>query len=330
MKHSFAFALSFTAAATVLAQNNPSVNQADTTRTQRDTDKVLRDIQPGGTLPSLYSEEDADIGPQTVLRKKKQTWFRGLWDGQLFYTDNMNFAEHNERDAVVAVNTLEAALTPPKCITRCASFAPEIGYRHQFFNYLGGGDRNNFDFDSSTVFADVLAQTKHYQLRLGADWTRLISREDDSEFYREYVPRWSLQRNFRVCDRSMLSLSYQGSYHFTEEGAPDITKPFFVKLGPIADDRSERWEHTFLAAYSMALPHTFVAQPYYRFQLNDFANGDESYNIHTVGFALGWFPCANFGMRGFVGYNWSESDNSAATEYTKLDAGGGVSATLRF
>ncbi|HMJ88924.1 MAG TPA: hypothetical protein VK530_03865, partial [Candidatus Acidoferrum sp.] len=293
MKNSFAVALLFMTVAAALAQNNPAVSQADTTRTQRDTDKVLRDLQPGDDVPSLYADEDADVGPQTILREKKQTWFRGLWDGQLFYTDNMNFAERDEREAVVAVNTLEAAITPPACITRFASFRPEIGYRHQFFNYLGGDGRNDFDFDSSTVFAGILAQTKHYQMRVGGDYMRLIDREDDGEFYREYVPRWSLQRNFRVCERSMFSVSYLGSYHFTREDAPDITTPPFVVLGAIPDDRSERWEHTFIAAYSVALPCKLVAQPFYRFQLNDFANTDESYDIHTVGFSLGWFPCAN-------------------------------------
>src|SRR4051812_23328296 len=115
---------SFIAVAAIAAAQNPAVPQANTTQAQRDTGKVLRDFQPGDSLPSLYSDEDADFGPQTILRKKKQHWLRGTWDGQLFYTDNMNYTDHHEREAVVAVNTLEAALTPPKCITRCGSFEP--------------------------------------------------------------------------------------------------------------------------------------------------------------------------------------------------------------
>ena len=31
-------------------------------------------------------------------------------------------------------------------------------------------------------------------------------------------------------------------------------------------------------------------------------------------------------MRGFVGYNWSDSSDSRVAHYTKLDAGGGVIA----
>ena len=72
-------------------------------------------------------------------------------------------------------------------------------------------------------------------------YTRLLGfkplRSDDyEEFYREYVPRWSIQRNFRVCDKSMISLSYLGSYHFTDEDPPLI----FGTLTSSRSDRSER------------------------------------------------------------------------------------------
>src|SRR5205085_1077 len=136
--------------------------------------------------------------------------------------------DRDEKSAGVAVTSLEAALTTPSCVTRFASYRAEVGYRHQFFNYFGKHDvssrfdAEDFDFDSSTAFASVLAQTKHYQFRFGFDYTRLLGfeplRSDEyDEFYREYVPRWSVQRNFRVCDKSQLSLAYLGSYHFSDE-----------------------------------------------------------------------------------------------------------------
>jgi len=337
-------------ALSVVAQNNPSINQADTARQQRETDQVLREVGPGDSVPSLFSEEDADIGPQTVLRKKKPTWFRGTADAQIFYTDNMFFQDGNEQEAGLAVTTVEAALTTPPYITRFASYRAEVGYRHQFFNYFGSDDvlavpgtiltrrfdAEDFDFDSSTAFAEIVAQTKHYQFRAGFDYTRLLGfeplRADDyEEFYREYVPRWSVQRNLRVCDRSMLSLAYLGSYHFADEDPPVIfgfVPPALLRLIP--DDRSERWEHTFLAAYSFALPCNVIVQPYYRFQYTDFANLETELYLNTAGLALGWYPCANFGVRGFAGYNWQYSDRSNVAEYEQLNAGGGVNVTLRF
>jgi hypothetical protein len=328
------------------AQNNPAVTQSDAARAQRDTEKLQGDVRPGDELPSLYDEENADVGPQSVLRKKKHQWFRGSADVQAFYTDNMLYQERDKESAGLAVTSLEAALLTPPCITRLASYRAEIGYRHQFFNYFGNDDvltfgartldAEDFDFDSSTAFFNVRAQTKHYQFGAGVDYTRLLGFEplrnhDYEEFYSEVVPRWSVQRNFRVCDRSMLSLAYLGSYHFSDEDSPrfEVSPPFPVTISGIRDDRSERWEHTFLASYTVALPCDVAVQPFYRFQLNDFVH-TENYLIHTVGFSAGWYPCANFSLRGFVGYNWSDAENSRAVEYTKLDAGGGVTATLRF
>jgi hypothetical protein len=343
------------------AQNNPAVNQATTVQQNRE----VRDLAPGDTVAPLYAEEDSDLGPQTVLRKKKPAWFRGSVDAQVFFTDNLLYENVGEDDGGVAVTSLEAALMTPPCITRLASYRAEIGYRHQFFNYFGhedivqaGGllrrnqhlDAEDFDFDSSTAFASVLAQTKHYQFRFGVDYTRLLGfepiRSDDyEEFYREIVPRWSVQRNFRVCDKSIFSLAYLGGYHFSDEDVPVV----FSRFGPtprsrdFPDDRSERWEHTFIATYSVRLPCNFVAQPYYRFQYTDYVNPqpsfgrfggvtefDESLCLHTVGFSLGWFPCENFSARAFAGYNWQEADENRANEYEKLDIGAGLAATLRF
>lgn len=337
---------------TAAAQVNPAVNQATTTQQQRETDKMLA---PGGNVPALYDAENEDVGPQSVLIKKKPTLFRVSADAQMFYTDNMFYQEHGKQDAGVAVSTIEAAFTTAPCITRLASYSAEVGYRHQFFNYFGHDDialesigprgaryfdASDFDFDSSTAFANVIAQTKHYQFRAGFDYTRLlgfkpVQSDDYQEFYAEYVPRWSLQRNFRVCDKSMFSLSYLGSYHFTDEDELTVLVSPTFRLTKIPSDRNEHWEHTFIAAYTLALPHHFAAQPYYRFQYTDFVNGDDSTYLHTAGFALGWFPCQNFSVRGFVSYNWQivsghTGITSPGVNYEKLDGGGGVNATLRF
>ena len=343
--------------ATVLvaaAQNNPAVNQANTSQQNRE----IRDLVPGDSVPPLYAEEEADLGPQSVLRKKRPAWFRGSADAQVFFTDNLLYEHSGEDDGGVAVTSLEAAFMTPPCITRFASYRAEIGYRHQFFNYFGhddvaaGLDADDFDFDSSTAFLTAAAQTKHYQFRLGVDYTRLLGfepiRNDDyEEFYREYVPRWSVQRNFRVCDKSIFSLAYLGAYHFSDDDIPVILSRFGPGPGFLhrnfPDDRSERWDHTFIAFYSVRLPHNFVAQPYYRFQYTDFVNPqpsfgrfggvtevDESLFLHTVGFSVGWFPCETFGARMFAGYNWQTADERKAAEYNKLDIGAGVGATLRF
>ena len=198
--------------------------------------------------------------------------------------------------------------------------------------------REDFDFDSSTAFADALAQTKHYQFRAGFDYTRLLGteglqplRKDGEEFYSEYVPRWSIQRNFRICDRSQLSLAYLGSYHFADED-PVFA---FIPGGGFQrgfEDRSSRWEHAALAAFSVALPWDLVAQPYYRFQytaLDSYFNRTVTDLLHTTGFGLGWYPCENFSARAFANYNWADSDFESR-DYKQLNVGGGINLTFRF
>ena len=332
--------ISIAAAVHAGAQNNPATTQAEMLRQQRETQNVLREIGPGETVPSLYSEEDVDVGPQAVLRTRKHTWFRATADAQVYYTDNMFFRRHGDIDAGVAVTTAEAALTTPPCITRWASYRAEVGYRHEFFNYFGEDEpivartrlrREDFDFESSTAFADLLAQTKHYQFRAGFDYTRLLGfeplrRNDYDEFYTEYVPRWSIQRNFRVCDRSQFSIAYLASYHFTDEDAV-VTSSFPHSVG--LEDRSERWEHAAVAAYSIALPWNLVVQPYYRFQFTDYANLDFNEKSHTAGLGLGWYPCANFSTRVFMNYNWNDSP-IVLRNYEQLNVGGGINLSLRF
>jgi hypothetical protein len=347
-----AFALGLAALA-ANAQNNPAVSQTDAVRQQRQVENTFRDLKAGDDVPSLYSEEDADLGPQSVLRKRKHRWFRVSADEQVYYTDNMFFVRDGDIDAGVSVATLEAALQTPPCLTRFASYRAEVGYRHQFFNYFGDDepvarlsffrllDRNDFDFGASTAFAEIQAQTAHYQFRFGFDYMRLIGDErirgggtdEDAEFYREFVPRWSVQRNFRICDRSQVSIAYLGSYHFTKEPELFVSIPGggFARVG--LDDRSERWEHAAVAAYSMALPADLVVQPYYRFQYTDFTSlpfsAENSECLQTVGVGLGWYPCANFSARVFANYNWNESD-VARRDYEQSNAGGGVNVTLRF
>jgi hypothetical protein len=349
----FALGLALTATAfSTTAQDNPAVTQTDAVRQQREARTLLDDLGPGDAVPALYKEEDEDLGPQAVLRKRKHRWFRASVDSQMFYTDNMFFRKDSDIDAGVLVNTGEAALMTPPAITRFASYRAEVGYRHQFFNYFGEDEpvsfgpgiigpplyREDFNFQSSTAFASLLAQTKHYQFRAGFDYTRLISSEEmepvrgeDEEFYREYVPRWSVQRNFRLCNWSQFSVAYLGAYHFADEDPVFFFNPGSgVERG--LEDRGSRWEHAAVAALSVALPHNLVAQPYYRFQYVDFdslTRSSVTEFLHTAGFGLGWYPCENFSARVFANYNWNTSD-VLAREYEQLNVGGGLNLTLRF
>src|SRR5215207_33293 len=78
-------------AASAIAQTAPSVTQADSTRQQREAQGLLQDLRVGDDMPSLSEDDETDLGPQSVLRKRRHQWFRASVDSQVFYTDNLFF-----------------------------------------------------------------------------------------------------------------------------------------------------------------------------------------------------------------------------------------------
>ena len=335
MKHFIVPLLTFAVTTGAQAQTSPAVAQTDSIRQQREAQDLLRNLGPGDDAPALYDEDESDLGPQMILRERKNRWFRTSVDVQVHYTDNMFFLKDGDVDTALAITTFEGAVVTPPCITRWASYRAEVGYRYQFFEYFGKDEpispfvpfrRDDYSFESSTAFADVVAQTAHYQFRAGFDYTHLFGNEplrpDGKTFYREAAPRWSVQRNFRVCDWSQFSVAYLGAYRFADE------EPI---LGGY-EDRHSRWEHSAVAAYSIALPGDVVIQPYYRYQFSnfdEFETQDFSEQLHTAGLGIGWYPSENFSVRLFGNYNWASSDFEVR-EYDQLNVGGGLNLTFRF
>ena len=303
------------------------VDQAEMIRQQRDAEQIFRNLRkPGATAPELYPDEASDTGPQSVLRAlPRPAWLDVSLDSQLLYTDNMRFKEVPAQriESSVFVNTVQIALTPPPCVSACGSLAPRLGYRHQWFNYglleASAKNKNAFDFDSSTVFADETWTTGRWQVQLGCDWTRLLGHEPTyttyNEFYNELVPRWSVQRVIPVCERSAFLIGYLGSFHFSQ------TAPISL---------FDRWEHTLLAAYSFALTRHLVVQPFYRYQLTEYTGQNREDQLHSVGGSLAWFFNERASVRLFTSYDLRQSSSRLAADYRKLDAGAGLNLNFKF
>lgn len=317
------------------------VNEADAARQQRDTEQIFRNLRKAGaTAPDLYPDEASDTGPQSVLRARpRPTWFDVSIDGQLFYTDNMLFQQQaaERTEASVFVNTVQVALTPPPCETGCGRLAPRLGYRHQWFNYglvEGSAVKNFYDFDSETVFADATWQAGPWQFQAGFDWTRLLDHQPTytsyHELYNELSPRWGVQRVIPVCPRSALLLAYLGSYHFSRVDPVTVNEetPPVPVFHPA--DRNDRWEHTLLAAYSVALTRHLVAQPFYRYQLTGYTVERRTDQLHSVGCSLAWFFNERVSARIFTSYDLRQSSNPLVADYRKLDAGVGLNLNFRF
>ena len=312
------------------AQVPGAIDQVDSAQQRRKAEQSANSrVQEGDTAPELFPGESSDIGPQSVLRAKaRNTWFEALADVQYFYTDNMFLTEHNKQDTGVLLSTAQFALAPTAYNLGPGLFSPRIGYRHQWYDFgLDGGKfesssirLNEFDFNAQTVFGDVQWSHENWILEAGFDFTRLMSTPDYDEFYKEYVPRWAVQRLFSLDDKTVLSLGYEGDYRFSHG---DVS---------FNNDFNDRTDHSFFALCTRTLCRYAVIQPYYQFKYTRFtADTDRQDYLHSLGIALYCFFTPNISLRGFVGYDIKDSDGrNQGPDYRRLDAGGGLNVTVRF
>ena len=325
------------------AQITGAMQQADTAEERRQREQTAQSYAAGESAPELYDGESSDVGPQSVLKlKPRKTWFEAMADAQYFYTDNMFLTEHNKQAADVLVSTAQFALAPTPYPLADGTFAPRLGYRHQWFDFglakpgpeisvldfqthtIRPGHLDDFDFNAQTVFADGRWSRNHWIIEGGFDFTRLMTTADYLEFYKEYVPRIGVQRLLPVTDRTAFSLGYTGDYRFTD--APTFFRAF-------DRDFDDRTDHAFSASLTQVLCAHAILQPYYQFKYTHFTHssvGTRNDYLNSVGLALYCIVCPNFEIRGYFDYSRRNSDNSAVAAYRQLDAGGGVNVTFKF
>jgi hypothetical protein len=335
---------------TVTAQTPGAVQQVDTVGQQRQLVQSAKSFQDGDSAPELYPEETSDVGPQTVLKRApRHTLFEAMADAQYFYTDNMFLNEKGRHKTDVLVSTAQFALAPTPYDLAGGKLAPRIGYTHQWFDFGLASDEkvlvhyfdrgvdvmspvNVFDFNSQTAFIDAQWSKDNWIAEAGFDFRRLLSTDNYDEFYKEYVPRWSLERVFPLCERSAITVGYAGDYRFGKP-EPFVFVPPSSSTIRINPDLGDRTDHTLFATYNqMICPHA-VLQPYYQLKYTYFTDstlGDRNDLLSSVGAALYWTVCPHFEIRTFVDYNMRFSDNPNVSEYRQFDAGAGVNLTVRF
>jgi hypothetical protein len=336
---------------TVSGQIPGAIQQVDSVQQHRDLVQSAKSYQEGDSAPELYPEESTDVGPQSVLRPKpRHTLFEAMADAQYFYTDNMFLNEKGRHSADVLVSTAQFALAPTPYDFAEGKLAPRVGYQHQWFDFgLADKDKvliaefpsgttrdshlNIFDFNSQTAFTDVQWYKNNWIVEAGFDFRRLLSTVNYEEFYREYVPRWSVQRIFPLCERSAISVGYAGDYRFGDP-KPFVFVPPSSSTIIINPDLEDRTDHTLFATYNQTLCRHAVLQPYYQLKYTHFTTesivGRRNDLQSSIGAALYWTICQNCEVRTFVDYNLRFSDNSTVSEYSQFDGGGGVNLTFRF
>lgn len=280
------------------------------------------------SAPELYPGELEDVGPQFLLTRPQgpaeHRWFDGFVDWQFFYTNNALLTEKDHRDTGVMVITAQAALNFPAVNVLGGQLSAKAGYRQQWWLYSldkSSSGLNNFDFSVGTLFVSARhSWEEKWVASLGLDYNRYLSRDDDSsEFYVELAPSWALERNFELDEKTLFTLGYYGSYHWTQ------TDP-----SPVAHI-NDRLDTGLGATLTRELLPGLIGQAYYRFQWSHYTeNSDRNDAYHSLGLALVYNFNEWASVRGFVGYENRNSTDDTVADYNKLDGGVGVTFSARF
>jgi hypothetical protein len=304
-------------------------------RTQRELPMArppLLNLSTNTEAPELYPGENADVGPQRILRlQPRKTRFEIAADSQYFYTDNAFLSDDNKQGTTLFVNTIQAAFAPEPYAMGSGRFAPMLGFRHQWFNYdLDAHDNqlNVLDFAAQTAFLNGRYQTGKWQWYGGFDFTRLLEQDNYGEVYREYVPTIAIQRFFPINDNFIIIAGGQFSYHFTDTQTN----------GAAGTDVNDRYDATFSLSLNYQVVPRLILQPFYRFQYTHFPEFSDGVSgiserddlMHTAGLTVAYYFRSNIAMRLFVSYELKDSDYTSAFDYSKIDAGGGLALSVRF
>jgi len=277
-------------------------------------------------VPELYQGENADVGPQHILRLvPRHPYFNLLLDSQVFYTDNANFAPTADKiGSTIFVNTVQAAFTPTSLTLGEGKLSSNLGVASQWYNYENPR-MSPLDFNAQTVFIGGKYLIGHWLVSLDASGTRLVNQSDYYQTYREFLPVLGVQRFIPLTQNVLLTLGNQTDYHFSDQPAT---------LGTDAQINNHFDDIVSLTLTWQITPH-LVLQPAYRFmysyyEYNTLQNTGRDDLMNSLGVSLSYFFNQNCSLRTFFNYNVRTTDDRFAAAYHETDGGLGAALNILF
>jgi len=302
--------------------------------------KPLSSLKAGTNAPEIYQGENADIGPQHILRlMPRRTLIEVMADTKFFYTDNALLSQKTSTPGSapvpgsVWVNTIQAAIAPTPYKIGYGRFAPSAGFINQWYNYWNDSDGafvpdlTKIDFVAQTFFAKAkYIFPDDWEAYGEFDFDRLLSQQNYSEFYRDYVPKVGVTRLFQINDNLILSAGLSTDYRFTRQ----VNPPHHAL---------NRWDDDFSTALNYQITPKFGLQPYYRlefsrYDFNTAGTVERKDLLNSFGLSASYFFTPAFSLRAYVNYDvkvTSDTPPSGATpSYQDYSVGVDLSYTLRF
>jgi predicted porin len=320
------FLVFFSGGGVALFAQPAAIEQLQNNQISQQLQVPMPNLHAGTNAPELYPGENTDVGPQRILRlQPRTTWFDLLFDSQVFFSDNANYAQEPFAIASpVYVNTVQAALAPPALPLAGGKFSAALGLASQWYNY-GDNRLESLDFNAQTFFVSGKYTLDNWQVGLGVNLTRLVNQENYNENYRELMPNFGIQRVIPVNDRMFFSLGDLVDYHFTK--VPSV-------LGS-RTDINDRFDTIASVTFTWQVTHHFIVQPFYRFQYSYYqhdtlATSARDDYLQSGGLTVAYYFNKNLSLRAFYSYNRKQSDDRFTPAYHEMNGGLGLAFDWKF
>lgn len=278
------------------------------------------------SVAPLSEEETDDIGPQFVVRQRpRRDLFEVAFDTQFLQSSNLYLTEADKVKGTLMLSTFQLAIAPKPMELGDALLGWKGGYRHQKFNYgkfsQNEKSLNDLDFDVSSFFLQgYYIGKKNWMAVAGIEQNRLLNAAAGKydEFYSEWVPNLSLEKQLKLGEKSTLSLTATGAWHISHVDPPE----------PSQNDRVDE-------ALTVSLSHELVSdlsvQPYYRLQFTQYTRKQGRQDVtQSVGVSLGYAFNKWSSVRFSAGFEGRDSSDASINDYRKLDTGLGLSFQAKF
>lgn len=303
-------------------------NRVDTSTQQMRQADLRTQLQTPAVdaIPSFSKSEMADVGPQFLVREKpRKNLFEASVDVQYGHSSNIYLTENGMQSAPMAITTAQVAIAPDPFKFASGELALRTGYRHQKFSYgkFSAKEKtlNDADFDVSTVFAQGrFLYRENLMFSAGIDHNRLLNAAAGryDEFFSEAVPSVGVDGQYKINEKSSVSLSGQFLVHFTSVAPPNPAQ-------------NDRLEEVLTATYTREIATNLSFQPFYRVQLSQYnRNRNRDDIVQTLGVFLGYSINRWASVRLYASYEARESSERFISDYRKFDNGIGMSFQARF
>ena len=316
---------------------------------QRQKTQATADATTADEPPETYPGENADLGPQAILKgkPKRKPFLEFSADTMFTWTSNATSVAGNPQDAGILAETFSLALAPEPKDFWIGKLSWRAGYRHLFWVYDAGrmtSNLNGNNFEMSSAFSSAnLSFYENWNASLGLDYNRILNDAGASaapgqwnpgrltdpskwtEIYTEWNPTWSISRNIPLGEKTGLVLGYNGGYHFTNTDQENGPRTW----------SSDHLDNGVSATLSYAPVEKWVLQPSVRFTHQIYtqpqsAGGHRLDRLVSPGLTLLWMPTARWSVRASVNSEFKHSNNIDTPNYSKVDCSGGVTFTFKF